>query len=286
MRTVAPARRQTICRLRTAFENSFPAALPKEHVAPERFTIILASSVIATKNGAGVLSVNRSMSGISVMRTSTIPRFVAVLALTASLIAVSAAHAHGIWFAQRATQLALLYGIGSDDLDSVKRLPLVESIAGYDADWKPIATKLRVAGPLLLVDSESQPTVVTAVLFNGIWSKTPEGEWIKKGRDEVPNATTSEKNYKYAVRIVGPLSAPIPPLPGQTLQIVPVDATLPVLMGKPLKLRVLFHGRPVAGARVMWDWLNDPDGKPVKTAANGTVTIKVRNQGLNVITAI
>src|SRR3981081_2467585 len=158
-------------------------------------------------------------------------KFLAALAVTGCLIAMSAAHAHGIWFAQRATQLALLYGIGSDDLDAVKRLPLVHSIACYDVHWKPIPTNLRVSGPLLLVDSDSQPTVVAAVLFNGIWSKTPEGEWLKKGRDEVPNATTSEKNYKYAVRIVGPLSTPIPALPGQTLQIVPIDATLPVLMG-------------------------------------------------------
>jgi nickel transport protein len=230
--------------------------------------------------------VNRFTSSTSTTDMPARTRFLAALALFACALATSAAQAHGIWFAQRATQLALLYGIGSDDLDSVKRLPLVRSIAGYDAEWKPIPTTLRVAGPLLLVDSESQPTVVAAVLFNGIWSKTPEGEWLKKGRDEVPNATTSEKNFKYAVRIVGPLSTPIPPLPGQTLQIIPVDATLPVLMGKPLKLRVLFQGKPVAGARVMWDWLNDPDGKPVKTAADGTVTVKVRNQGLNVITAI
>ena len=47
--------------------------------------------------------------------------------------------------------------------------------------------------------------MVAAVLFNGIWSKTPDGEWIKKGRDEVPNAVVAEKNYKYAVQIRGPL---------------------------------------------------------------------------------
>ena len=228
---------------------------------------------------------NRSRSRTRTLARTDFPRLFAAVAAVACFIAVQAAHAHGIWFAQRATQLALLYGIGADDLDSVKRQSMVESIAGYDADYKPIPTKLRVAGPLLLVDSESQPTVVTAVLFNGIWSKTPEGEWIKKGRDEVPNATTAEKNYKYAVRIVGSLSAPIPPLPNQTLQIIPVGQ-IPQVMGQPLKVRVLFQGKPAAKARVMWDWLNDPDGKPVKTAADGTVTIKVRNQGLNVITAI
>jgi hypothetical protein len=34
----------------------------------------------------------------------------------------SPADAHGIWFAQRARQLALVYGVGADDLDAVKRL--------------------------------------------------------------------------------------------------------------------------------------------------------------------
>jgi nickel transport protein len=205
--------------------------------------------------------------------------------LVAALVAASSGHAHGIWFAQRATQQALIYGLGADDLDSVKRLPMVQSTSGYDADWNPIPTKLRVAGPLLVADSESQPTVLTAVLFNGIWSRTPEGEWVKKGRDEVPNATTAEKNYKYAVAIVGPLTKPLAALPGQTLQIIPVGA-LPDVMEKPVKLRVLFQGKPVAGARVLRDWVNDPDAKPVKTGADGTVTIKVRNQGLNVVAAI
>jgi hypothetical protein len=210
----------------------------------------------------------------------------AAAASIATIVATSPADAHGIWFAQRATQTALIYGVGADDLDSVKRLPLVQSTAGYDADWNPVPSTLRVAGPLLLVDSESQPTVVTAVLFNGIWSRTPEGEWVKKGRDEVPNATISEKNYKYAVGVVGPLSKPLDALPGQTLQIIPVTPTLPEQMDKPLKLRVVFQGKPVAGARVLRDYVNDPDAKPLKTAADGTVTIKVRNQGLNVVAAI
>ena len=57
-------------------------------------------------------------------------------------------------------------------------------------------------------------------------------------------------------------------------------------MGEPLQLRVLFQGKPVAGARVLTDFVNDPDGAPLKTAKDGTVTLKVRNQGLNVIAAI
>ncbi len=34
------------------------------------------------------------------------------------------------------------------------------------------------------------------------------------------------------------------------------------------------------------DWVNDPDQKGLKTNKDGTITIKVRNQGLNVIVAV
>jgi nickel transport protein len=207
----------------------------------------------------------------------------ACLALGAACLPAS--QAHGIWFAQRATQTALIYGVGADDLDAVKRQPLVQSVAGYDEALQPVPTTLRAAGPLLLVDSDGAPAVLTAVLFNGIWSKTPDGEWIKKGRDEVPNAVVAEKNYKYAVQIRGPLQRPLSTLPGQTLQILP-QGPLPEMLGKPLKLRVMFEGKPVAGVRVLTDYVNDPDQKPLRTATDGSVTIKVRNQGLNVVAAI
>jgi uncharacterized GH25 family protein len=102
----------------------------------------------------------------------------------------------------------------------------------------------------------------------------------------VKDATVSEKTIKYAVHIRGQLTKPVPPLEGQMLQIVPVEATLPDKMGQPIKLRVLYQGKPVAGARVLHDWVNDPDEKGVKSAKDGSVTINVRNQGLNVIVAI
>ena len=206
--------------------------------------------------------------------------------IAAGILASSLAQAHGIWFAQRARQLALIYGVGADDLDAVKRLPLVENVTGYDADLNTVPTSLRAAGPLPVVDSEGELSVVAAVLFNGIWSKTPDGEWVKKGRDEVPNAVIAEKNYKYAVHINAPLDKPLPLIPQHRLQIVPVSMPLPVEMGKPVKLRVVFDGKPIAGARVLSDYVNDPDAKPLKSGRDGTVTIKARNQGLNVIAAI
>ncbi len=42
----------------------------------------------------------------------------------------------------------------------------------------------------------------------------------------------------------------------------------------------------MVGAKIKTDFVNDPDATPLETAADGTVTINVRNQGLNVISAI
>ncbi|HWW70475.1 MAG TPA: DUF4198 domain-containing protein [Duganella sp.] len=211
---------------------------------------------------------------------------VCATAALAGGVAVAPAQAHGIWFAQRATQLAFLYGVGADDLDSLKRLPQVTSVGGYDADGKPVETSLQPDGRLVLVNLDNQPAIVTATLDNGTWTKTHDGVFHKKGRDEIPKYIISEHTYKYAVHLRKALSKPLGPLPNQILQIVPVEAALPAMLGDPIKLRVLFKGKPLAGAQVLQDMVNDPDAEPVLSGADGTVTIKVRNQGLNVIAAI
>jgi uncharacterized GH25 family protein len=209
----------------------------------------------------------------------------AATVLMAGLIAVSSAQAHGIWFAQRASQLALVYGLGADDLDPVKRLPDVQSITGYDSDWSEVPTELRVAGPLVVVDSDYQPAVVAAVLDYGIWTKAPDGLWYRKPKDEVPNSIVSSRSFKYGVHITEPLKSPMPALEGHMLQITPVGIDIPELLGEPLTLRVLYKGKPVAGAEVKADFVNDVDAEPLITADDGTVTIVVRNQGLNVVSA-
>jgi hypothetical protein len=201
------------------------------------------------------------------------------------VVPTAAADAHGIWFEQRAKQLVIVYGIGADDLETVKRLPLMENIKAYDADYEPISATARAFGPAVVVDTDAQPTVATAVLPYGIWSRVDDGEFEKKTLAEMPNATLSTKNVKYAVTIQGPLTKPLPALPDQALQIVPVGP-IPQTLGTPLKYRVLYNGKPIAGARMINDMINDPDAKEQITAADGTLTMPVRNQGLNVIRAV
>ncbi|BBF72149.1 DUF4198 domain-containing protein [Sphingomonas bisphenolicum] len=210
----------------------------------------------------------------------------AVGTVTLAAMAIPAS-AHGIWFAQRARQLALIYGVGADDLDAVKRLPLVKTVTGYDSDWAPVATRLREAGAIPVVDSDEPVAAVAAVMDYGYWSKTPDGEWHNKGRDEVPTATLAEHNFKYAVHLTQVPTKPVPLFEGHMLQIVPADLAIPQKMGEPMKVRVYYKGKPIAGATVMQDYVNDPDeAAPAKTGADGTATIRLRNQGINVLMAI
>lgn len=214
----------------------------------------------------------------------TLGKLAFVAGVIASLGTATVAHAHGIWFAQRSNQLALIYGVGADDLDAVKRLPKVRAVSAYDAAGREVPTQLAPSGPLVLVNTDHQPAVVAAILDNGLWSKSPDGKWHNKGKDEVPDATVSEHTIKYAVHLRR-LNVATPVLPAHKLQIVPVVSALPEAMGQSLTVRVLYEGKPVQGAGVQADLVTDPDAEPVKTGADGTATIKLRNQGLNVVTA-
>jgi uncharacterized GH25 family protein len=217
------------------------------------------------------------------MRTSILT---VVTALVVTMLFAGSANAHGIWFAERSGQLAVVYGVGADDLDMVKRLPKITDVAAYDVLQQTVETSLRATEFLVVVNTDVHPAIVAAALDNGYWSKTPEGEWIAAGRDEVPNATVSERTVKYAVHLRSALAEPLGPLPGQKLQIIPDAEILPDMMGEELNLRVLYEGKPVAGARVIVDFVNDPDGERIITGDDGRVTIKIRNQGLNVIGAL
>ena len=203
----------------------------------------------------------------------------------ASLALATQASAHSIWFAQRAKQLALVYGVGADDLDAVSRLDKVTSVAGFDADGMPVETVLRAAGAIPVVESEEPITVVAAAMDYGMWTKDAAGRWHNKGKDEVDGEIeVSEHNFKYAVHL-NSLDAKVPMIAGHALQIVPVG-TIPEDKGAPLKVQALYNGNPAAGVSILTDYVTDPDEVPAVTGADGTTTIRLRNQGLNVVVGI
>jgi nickel transport protein len=207
------------------------------------------------------------------------------LAALVMATATAQAAAHGVWMAQRSGEMAVVYGHGAEDLDMIRRFERVREVSAFDGAGQAVKTGLRKTDHLVLVDLSEKPSVVALVLDNGFWSRQADGKWVGKGRDEIPDAKESGRFIKYAVRISGPLKAPLGPLPGQVLQIVPVKPVLPQHMNEQMTVRVLFNGKPVAGARVIRDYVTDPDAKPAITGKDGLYTFRVRNQGLNVVAA-
>ncbi len=210
---------------------------------------------------------------------------VALLAGTVATVGVTVdAQAHGIWFAQRARQLALIYGIGADDLDMVKRMPLLNTMTGYDDAWKPVPTRLRAAGAIPVVDSDAPIAAAAATMDYGMWTKDKSGEWFNKGRDEVPNTEFAERTFKYAIFLAKMPKGEVPLLAGHKLQMIPVGE-IPQEAGKTIKVKVFFDGKPFAGAQVITDFVNDPDMPPMMTGPDGTASFRLRNQGINVLAA-
>lgn len=201
------------------------------------------------------------------------------------VVAMGQAGAHGVWMAQRSGEMAVIYGHGAEDLDMIRRFERIREVSAFDAGGSAVATGVRKTDHLVLFDLSARPSVLALVLDNGFWSRQADGKWVSKGRDEVPDAKESGRYIKYAVRITGPLKAPIGPIPGQVLQVVPVKPVLPHHLNETMTVRVLFNGKPVAGARVIRDYVNDPEAKPAITGKDGLYTFRVRNQGLNVIAA-
>lgn len=212
-------------------------------------------------------------------------KFSSLLVVAAMVAATSVVQAHGIWFAQRSDEMALIYGEGADDNSIVKRLHKVKGIAAYDASGAAVSTKQVVTDHLLLADMQGNPAVLTGILDNGYYTTNKAGEELEKGKSQVPDAVESGHYWKYTVRLMGDLTAPLGALPGQVLQVTPVAAALPRAQGEALQLKVLYNGKPVAGVKVLADFVNDAAAEPQITDANGIVTVKVRNNGLNVISA-
>ncbi|GAB4061748.1 DUF4198 domain-containing protein [Uliginosibacterium sediminicola] len=205
--------------------------------------------------------------------------------LVTALAALSFSHsfAHGIWFAQRSDETALIYGHASEDSSTVKRANKITSYKAYRADGSAINGELQKTDYLMIAKTAEPAALHTATLDNGLWSQAPDGQWINKGKDEVAGAKVSGRYLKYTMGFSGLPFALAKPLADQRLQLVPQHFPFPSQRGSKQSFKVLFDGKPVAGAKVSVDYINDADAKPLVSGRDGSVRFAIRNQGLNVI---
>jgi uncharacterized GH25 family protein len=101
-------------------------------------------------------------------------------------------------------------------------------------------------------------------------------------KSKVPRAKFTGFYQMYTHTLIESLGRPSLPF-GLPLEVVPLSDPMTLKKGRTLHVRVLFEGKPLAGAAVTPDYVNDSAGHSVKTDARGRASVKLRSAGLNVI---
>ena len=97
--------------------------------------------------------------------------------------------------------------------------------------------------------ADSGHLMLAARYDNGLWVKTADGLYRNATRRLVPDATESLWSGKFAKALSGS-DAPWQKVLGHELEIIPLSDPVKAKPGQTLRLRVLFHGKPLAGAEV------------------------------------
>jgi cobalt/nickel transport system permease protein len=174
-----------------------------------------------------------------------------VLALAAMLAAGAAtASAHDYWIEKKGDGYAAVYGHRDQRLEydpaSLKKVIV------YDAAGKQLDFKKEVQSKAIIIRPSGSACLILADLKSGYWSKTIYGlKNLPKRKATRP--IESYRAYHYSKSVVSGGEAAIKPVEGLKLDIIPTKNPLDMKAGDSLQLKVLFEGKPYAGASLEGD---------------------------------
>lgn len=191
-----------------------------------------------------------------------------------------AAGAHGAWVAERWGNLGVVYGHGAGD-DPYDPARITQALAiAEDGATTPVEVDKREKHAIL--KPEGEPAAILMTFDNGYWTEKTDGKWVNEAKDKVADAKAAGHYIKNSLSLLHAHGA-LPAFPKQDLQILPLDNPIGRKAGDPIRLRVLHDGKPLAGAVVTLDYVNQASLKSEPTDADGEVIVAIRNDGLNVL---
>lgn len=165
-----------------------------------------------------------------------------------SAAAPLAASAHDAWLEPVAGGWAVKYGDGKPEPYPPAK---VTAVAALDAQGAPLPvarTDAASDGGETRIAVQGAPALLLLSFDNGYFSKGASGRTVNLPADQNPGArggTHAVKFHKTVVAWTPAVAAPA----GHRLELVPLSAEPPA-PGRPMKFRLLFEGRPLAGAKV------------------------------------
>ncbi len=195
-------------------------------------------------------------------------------------LAPAGAAAHGIWLAERAGALAIVYGVGPQD--EAYKPEKVTSIVARSGAGEARPAKIAPQKSHALIEAPKDAALFAVALDNGFWSKGADGKWVNQPKSAVPNAQSSSRSLKFNTHILAATGGAPKPT-GAALEILPLADVFKLKPGDDLTVQVLFEGKPLPNVALYPDYVNDANAKSVKTDADGKAKLFVKNNGLNVI---
>lgn len=179
------------------------------------------------------------------------------------------AHAHDAWVELDGPAHRVLYGhegkLEPYDASKAKR------IAARDREGKPVKATVVTAAEGVAVRLAAPASLILLDFDNGYWTKTAEG-WQNRPRTAVGDALESSHSLKFGKTVLA-WSPSVNRAYGQRLEIVPLSPQRP-RPGDTLVLRVLYEGKPLAGAKIASGGYDHEQA--TTTDAKGRVSVAVQ----------
>ncbi|MBN2751413.1 MAG: DUF4198 domain-containing protein [Rhodospirillaceae bacterium] len=186
----------------------------------------------------------------------------------ALLLPATEARAHHTWLSSDAKNgdLVMLWGHPGPDVEGPNKHSVVElNVFSLDGNKVEIAEKLEKKGALLSASlPKSKIFAVAGFTDNGFMVNTEKRKYIHTNKLVMKNATKSIWSRQFAKMILPGASAAqyVQPL-GQLVEIVPLSNPYILNAGEKLKVKVLYQGKRVVGAKLGLD--NGIEANPDKT---------------------
>lgn len=173
-----------------------------------------------------------------------------LLACLALACNASGALAHTVWLepiAASSTDFRVMFGGHAGKIETYDPRKLQE-VAATDKQGKTLAVKRELTADGLRLSVTGSPAMIAMHFDNGIHTRPATGPSMEKPMNEVPGATRATYAVKYHKTILAWSSLITKPI-GQPFEVVALDAATPTA-GKPLRVRVLQDGKPLAGVKL------------------------------------
>jgi nickel transport protein len=174
-----------------------------------------------------------------------------LLAFSATLACfASGAIAHTVWLepvGQGVADYRVMFGGHAGKLETYTAQKLKE-VKATDKQGKDLAVTRDVTADGVRLHVAGAPAMIAMHFDNGIHTRPPSGPSVEKPMNEVPGATRATYAVKYHKTIVD-WSPLVTKTINQPFEVVALDAAAPVA-DKPLRVRVLQDGKPVAGVKL------------------------------------